>query len=109
MTQPLHPPAHPIPTVPVAAQRFPASSVQEQLWRLAQLHPGRPLGNYPLVLSVEGQLDAALLAGALNDVVARHDIFRTSFDTTAGQTTQAVHAALTVPVPVIDLRLLPEG
>lgn len=58
---------------------------------------------------MEGPLDAAVLARALNDVVARHDIFRTRFDIIDGRPIQVVSPSLNLPVPVIDLRLLPEG
>lgn len=87
----------------------PASPAQERLWALDQRHPGRPLNNLPIALSLDGPLDAALLAAALNDVVARHDIFRTHFDMVDGRAVQVVAPALNIPVPVIDLRLLPAG
>ncbi len=92
---------------PPEARAAPASAAQEQLWALLQLHPDRPLGNYPVALNIEGPLDAAQLTRALNDLVARHAILRTNFDFQQGRPVQRVVAALHVPLPVIDLRLLP--
>lgn len=107
---PTSPDSHSPVRPPAPAPRFsPASPVQERLWHLDQRHPGRPLNNLPIALSLDGPLDAGLLAAALNDVVARHDIFRTHFDVADGRTVQVVAPALNVPVPVIDLRLLPAG
>jgi amino acid adenylation domain-containing protein len=101
-----------IPDAPVpktGTKPLPASAAQEQLWALAERRPDQPIGNFPVALSIEGHLDAGLLARALNDVIARHDILRTSFEFTGGRPAQVVAPVLNVPVPVVDLRLLPEG
>ncbi|MDB6166882.1 MAG: Malonyl CoA-acyl carrier protein transacylase, partial [Lacunisphaera sp.] len=103
----LSPPSLPAP--PAGSRLAPASPAQEQRCFLDQLHPGRPHNNLPLALGLDGPLDAALLARALNDVVARHDIFRTYFDFASGHPVQVIAPALNVPVPVVDLRLLPAG
>ena len=98
-----------LPAPPAGSRLAPASPAQEQRCFLDQLHPGRPHNNLPLALGLDGPLDAALLARALNDVVARHDIFRTYFDFSSGHPVQVIAPALNVPVPVVDLRLLPAG
>ncbi len=103
------PPLLPVPDANPGVEFLPASPQQEQLWALLQKFPDRPLGNHPLALNIEGPLDAALLVHALNDVVRRHDILRTSLDFTAGRLGQVVAPALQVPVPVVDLRLLAPG
>lgn len=96
--------------VPPSPGGWPRASLSQlQIRSLEQRLPGQPVGNYPVALHLDGPLDAALLARALNVVVARHDILRTHFDATGGQVVQVVAPALNVPVPVIDLRLLPEG
>jgi hypothetical protein len=86
-----------------------ASLSQLQIHSLEKRLAGQPVGNFPIALHLEGALDAALLARSLNAVVARHDILRTHFERTGGHLVQVVAPALNVPVPVIDLRLLPEG
>ncbi|HWA25817.1 MAG TPA: condensation domain-containing protein [Lacunisphaera sp.] len=99
----LLPVAPPAPAVEVV----PASPAQEQLWALLQKFPDRPLGNLPLAVNLDGPLDPAVLVQALNDVVARHAILHTSLEFNGGRLTQVISAPLHVPVPVIDLRLLP--
>lgn len=92
-----------------AGPRPRASLSQLQVHALEKRQAGQPVANFPIALHLDGPLDAALLAKSLNAVVARHDILRTHFETTEGGVTQVITPALTVPVPVIDLRLLPEG
>lgn len=96
--------------VPPSPGGWPRASLSQlQIRCLEQRLPGQPVGNFPVALHLDGQLDAALLARALNAVVARHDILRTHFDSVDGHDVQVVAPTLNVPVPVIDLRLLPEG
>lgn len=96
--------------VPPSPGGWPRASLSQlQIRCLEQRRPGQPVGNYPVALHLEGSLNPALIARALNAVVARHDILRTHFDTVDGQAVQIVAPTLNVPVPVIDLRLLPEG
>lgn len=86
-----------------------ASLSQLQIHSLEQRLAGQPVANLPVALHLDGPLDAALLARALNAVVARHAILRTHFESVDGHPVQVAAATLNVPVPVIDLRLLPEG
>ena len=109
ITPVLPPPTTRAPEATPGTVYVPASPQQEQLWALLQKYPDRPLGNFPLAFSLEGPLDPALLVAALNDVVARQDILRTCLEFSAGHLHQAVTPELHVPVPLIDLRLLPAG
>ncbi len=104
-------PASPPPHSPSLAGngRARASTAQEQIGSIEQRHPGQPVANFPVALQLEGPLDTGQLAAALNAVVTRHDILRTRFEFDRGRMVQVVAPALNVPVPVIDLRLLPEG
>lgn len=85
----------------------PATVAQQQIHALEARHPGRPVANFPVALQFDGPVDSAALARSLNAVVARHEIFRVRFDRVRGQLVQCVAPTLTVPVPIIDLRLLP--
>src|SRR5690606_26860206 len=53
------------------------SPVQERLWFLAQLEPDSPAYHVPLLLGLHGDLDVEALAGAVTDLVTRHEILRT--------------------------------
>jgi non-ribosomal peptide synthetase component F len=96
--------------VPPSPGGWPRASLSQlQIHSLEKRFSGQPVANFPVALHLDGPLDAALLARALNAVVARHDILRTHFETVDGHLVQIVAPTLNVPVPVIDLRLLPEG
>ncbi|MBI3885789.1 MAG: LLM class flavin-dependent oxidoreductase [Opitutae bacterium] len=87
---------------------FPASSAQQRLWFLDQLLPGRAIYNVPVAVRLTGRIEAAELEAAINVVVARHEVLRTSFALRDGQPVQIVAPQLTVPLPVTDLRLRPD-
>ncbi|KKK07560.1 condensation domain-containing protein [Micromonospora sp. HK10] len=86
----------------------PLSATQEQLWFLDRLDPGTPVYNVPFAERITGRLDVAALHRAVNAVVARHDALRVVFTAADGTVTQRVRDALEVPLPVVDLRALPE-
>ncbi|HKN96358.1 MAG TPA: amino acid adenylation domain-containing protein [Pseudonocardiaceae bacterium] len=56
---------------------LPVSFGQEQLWYLDQLNPGTALYNIPHDLRLTGTADHAALAGAVRDLIARHEVLRT--------------------------------
>ncbi|WP_103349318.1 condensation domain-containing protein [Amycolatopsis sp. CA-128772] len=56
---------------------LPLSFGQEQLWYLDRLNPGSALYNIPHDLRLSGPLDETALAGAVRDLVGRHEILRT--------------------------------
>ncbi len=92
--------------IPVAARdgRVPLSHAQQRLWFIDQLEGGgRSTYSIPLALRLRGALDAGALQGALDAIVARHDILRTVFDTADGKPFQVIASALAVPLPVTDL------
>ncbi|MFI7431245.1 condensation domain-containing protein [Micromonospora sp. NPDC049836] len=86
----------------------PLSATQEQLWFLDRLDPGTPVYNVPFAERITGRLDVPALHRAVNAVVARHDALRVVFTDADGTVTQRVRDALEVPLPVVDLRALPD-
>uniref|UniRef100_UPI000369955F non-ribosomal peptide synthetase n=1 Tax=Nocardiopsis potens TaxID=1246458 RepID=UPI000369955F len=55
----------------------PLSYAQERIWFHEELHGPGPAYNVPLAFRLRGPVDAAALALALRDTVARHDVLRT--------------------------------
>ncbi|MFI5799705.1 amino acid adenylation domain-containing protein [Streptomyces sp. NPDC051677] len=58
--------------------RLPASSAQERLWFLEELHGANAAYNVPLVLRIDGALDLPTLRESLTVVVRRHEALRTT-------------------------------
>jgi acyl carrier protein len=72
------PPAPPITRVPRTTD-LPLSFAQQRLWFLAQFEPLSPVYNVPTALRLSGDLDRAVLAASLGEIVARHEALRTTF------------------------------
>ncbi|HBR48513.1 MAG TPA: non-ribosomal peptide synthetase [Nitrospira sp.] len=97
------------PLVPVARTGpLPASFAQQRLWFLTQLEPDSPFYNLPAGFRLRGRLDVDLLTVSLNHVIARHEALRTIFQEIDGQPTQVVLPSVTIEIPIIDLRDIPE-
>jgi amino acid adenylation domain-containing protein len=86
---------------------IPLSHSQEQVWVHAQLAPHLPLYNEPVTIHYSGALKAAALEQAFNEILRRHEAWRTSFTVVDGHPVQKVHEQLSISLPVIDLTVLP--
>ncbi|RXG86993.1 non-ribosomal peptide synthetase [Bradyrhizobium vignae] len=73
-----HKPAASVPRL--AASGPPVLSIaQDQMLRIERNLPGLPLFNLPFAFRLQGPLDPAALAQAIDDVVRRHESLRTAF------------------------------
>jgi amino acid adenylation domain-containing protein len=86
----------------------PVSFAQERLWFLDRLEPGRPTYNIPIALHLSGQLPEGAVARALSDLVARHEIVRTTFGLVSNEPVQIVHPVLDLPLAHVDVTEFPE-
>jgi amino acid adenylation domain-containing protein len=85
---------------------FPLSFAQARLWFLNSLQPS-PAYDIPFVTRLPGPLDAKILERALNEIVARHEALRTTFDVVDRKPAQIVAPSLDLKLNVADLRSLP--
>ncbi|HLX57653.1 MAG TPA: condensation domain-containing protein, partial [Ktedonobacteraceae bacterium] len=99
------------------AGNLPLSFAQERLWFLDQWvhHPGdeqrsqRSAYNIYSNLHMEGTLHSRTLERSLNVIVQRHEVLRTTFVATDGYPEQVIAPSLQIPLPVVDLRGLPQA
>ncbi len=88
---------------------LPLSFAQQRLWVLHRFEPQSTAYNMPTAVRLRGPLAAPVLARALDEVVRRHEVLRTTYESRAGRPVQIV--APTPPescavLPQVDLRLL---
>ncbi len=84
----------------------PLSSPQERLFLLDRIMPGLAAYNVPTLVRVPATLDADLLRAALNAIVSRHEILRTSIRLIDGVPAQEVAPAGEVELTLADVRSL---
>ena len=83
----------------------PLSFGQRRMWFLDQFEPGTSLYNDALALSIRGiELDIDVFRRALDEIVRRHEILRTSFHMGADEPVQEIHDELELPFVLHDLR-----
>jgi len=103
--------AVPQPAIPAVTRRredgpAPLSVAQEQLWYFSQLAPENPVYNEAASIRKDGPLDLDALTRAFNEIVRRHEIWRTTFAIEGGRPLQVVHAPQAFDLPLIDLSSL---
>jgi amino acid adenylation domain-containing protein len=86
---------------------IPLSLPQEAIWYFQELAPGMKSYNFQAEFRLRGALDADALRWALDEIVRRHEIFRTTFPELDGTPTQHIHPPLPADLARHDLRGLP--
>jgi amino acid adenylation domain-containing protein len=88
--------------------RPPLSFAQQRLWVLHQLDPENSSYNMPDAVRLTGPLKARTLELSLNEIVRRHEVLRTTFETTEDGPVQVIAPTLKLELPLLDLSRLPE-
>src|SRR5690242_13356124 len=83
------------------AAPIPMSFAQELLWRLERTSPGHAY-NVPRATRFRGPLDIRALQRALDALVARHEVLRTTYDLVDGTPLQITHPARPVPIAHVE-------
>jgi len=82
----------------------PLSFAQERFWAGRKLEAVTVAPNtVSEMVLFEGRLDLVCLRRALQEIVDRHEVLRTSLREEAGEPVQVIHAAIPVELPVVDL------
>jgi thioesterase domain-containing protein/non-ribosomal peptide synthetase component F/acyl carrier protein len=72
---------------------MPSSLAQQRFWLLDQLEPGNTSLNMPLALRICGELDVDALELTISEIIARHEILRTTFAVEKDKLVQVIVAA----------------
>ena len=99
-------PVRPAQSIPRREGRdsAPLSFAQQRMWFLSQLEPESSSYNEANAIRLLGPLNVEALQTALNQLVARHEVLRTTIATVDSEPRQVVNKNSTVALPVIDLR-----
>ncbi len=73
---------------------IPLSYAQQRLWFIDQLDPGNPLYNIPKMVRLRGDLNVGALEEAINVIVQRHEVLRTTFSVHNGEPVQIIQPSL---------------
>lgn len=76
---------------------------QERLWFLSSYETEASLYNVPVALRLQGPLNKVALHSALQEIVARHEVLRTSFQEIDGVAIQNIASAADFLMPVHDI------
>lgn len=86
---------------------FPTSIDQERLWFIEQLQPGNAAYNIFSASRIKGRLDVAVMERVVNELIARHEVVRTTFTVVDDQPMQVVNPKLEVTLTPVDLQSVP--
>ena len=88
---------------------LPLSPAQKRLWLLNQLEPETIAYTMSRVSRLSGELNIEALEHSLSEIIARHEVLRTTFHEVDGQPSQIIAPPKTLKLPVTDLQALPES
>lgn len=98
-----------IPQKRIDSNNISLSFAQQRLWFLDQLEPNSSFYNIPTAFHLSGSLNVQVLQEALNAIVARHEILRTTYISENGSATQIINLPRSVELQIIDLQPYSEG
>jgi amino acid adenylation domain-containing protein len=92
----------------VATETIPLSFSQQRLWFVDQLYQGSPFYNIPIALHLKGTLNVTALQYSLNEILRRHEAWRTAFVSVNGHPTQVIRPSKSIwELPIMQLEPQP--
>ncbi|WDD36959.1 amino acid adenylation domain-containing protein (plasmid) [Nostoc sp. UHCC 0926] len=89
-----------------SSNNIPLSFSQQRLWFIDQLYHGSSFYNIPSAFHLTGQLNITALQQSLNEIIKRHEVWRTTFALVNGQPVQHIVPEFTWELPIINLEHL---
>jgi acyl carrier protein len=86
---------------------LPLSIAQQRLWIIDQMEPGSSLYNVPRAIRMIGDLDVQAIESALNGIVKRHEVLRTTYCLQEDEPVQVIAPERRIALPIMDLSALP--
>jgi amino acid adenylation domain-containing protein len=83
--------------------KIPLAVDQELPWAIQKAMPRMPLFNMPFSIWLTGALDIAALEWALNEILRRHEVLRTTFIEIDGEAAQVISPETTLRIALVDL------
>ncbi|MBX9256329.1 amino acid adenylation domain-containing protein [Desmonostoc muscorum CCALA 125] len=87
---------------------LPVSFAQERVYFIQEVAPESSAYQAQATLRFRGQLNVTVLEKCLNEIVRRHEIFRTTFPAVNGRLFQVIHPAELISLRVVDLQTFSE-
>jgi amino acid adenylation domain-containing protein/non-ribosomal peptide synthase protein (TIGR01720 family) len=88
---------------------LPVSFAQERVYFIQQLAPESYAYQFQATMGFHGRLDVAVLQQCLNEIVLRHEIFRTTYPAVNGKLFQVINPHQPISFTAIDLISFPES
>ncbi|WP_141444354.1 non-ribosomal peptide synthetase [Bacillus cereus] len=105
----LRPIAHKSPIESVPEQPYyPLSNAQQRLWFLYQQHPESRTYDIPMQVHIQPGIQVTLLKQALEEMVKRHEMFRTRFIEKDGEPMQCVQKEMNLILHEVDIQQIEE-
>ncbi|MFD2168562.1 amino acid adenylation domain-containing protein [Tumebacillus lipolyticus] len=82
---------------------FPASFAQQRLWFLDRLLETNALYNIPFAVRFQGRLHSTALEAAIREIVARHEVLRTTFELEEEELIQVVATDTDFTLPILTV------
>jgi aspartate racemase len=89
--------------------RAPLSFAQQRIWFLDQFTPGNPAYNVSVGYRLRGLLNVAVLEKSLNEIIRRHEVLRTTFNSSGYEPVALISPELTLVLTLIDLEHQPDS
>ncbi|QLE39946.1 amino acid adenylation domain-containing protein [Nostoc sp. C052] len=83
---------------------LPLSFSQQRMWFLNQLEGESSAYTISFAVRLEGNLNIKVLEKALTEIVLRHEVLRTRFESKDDKPVQVIDSGITVMLPVVDLQ-----